>query len=44
MSGGCDSQVTPGFRSPPLLPGIGGLDLSGRTVLVTHEEGFGDTL
>jgi Flp pilus assembly protein TadD len=27
-----------------LLPAVAGLNLSGRTVLVWHEEGFGDTL
>lgn len=27
-----------------LLPAVAGLDLAGRTVLVWHEEGFGDTL
>jgi len=37
----------PGHTGLPLatlLPDIAGLDLRGRTVLVTHEEGFGDTL
>jgi Flp pilus assembly protein TadD len=37
----------PGHTRLPLarlLPDIAGLDLSGRTVLITHEEGFGDTL
>ncbi len=35
-----------GPRLPPatLLPAVAGLDLTGRTVLVWHEEGFGDTL
>jgi hypothetical protein len=37
----------PGHTGLPLatlLPDVAGLDLNGRTVLVTHEEGFGDTL
>ncbi|HEX5326024.1 MAG TPA: tetratricopeptide repeat protein [Acetobacteraceae bacterium] len=37
----------PGHTTLPLerlLPDLAGLDLAGRTVLVTHEEGFGDTL
>jgi len=37
----------PGHTGLPLatlLPDIAGLDLRGRTVLVTHEDGFGDTL
>lgn len=37
----------PGHTALPLarlLPDVAGLDLAGRTVLVTHEEGFGDTL
>lgn len=37
----------PGHTGLPLatlLPDIAGLDLRGRTVLVTHEEGFGDTV
>ena len=37
----------PGHASLPmtkLLPDIHGCNLAGRTVLVTHEEGFGDTL
>lgn len=33
-----------GLPLATLLPDIAGLDLRGRTVLVTHEEGFGDTL
>lgn len=37
----------PGHTGLPLatlLPDIAGLDLRGRTILVTHEAGFGDTL
>ncbi len=37
----------PGHTSLPLatlLPDLAVLDLAGRTVLLTHEEGFGDTL
>ena len=37
----------PGHTALPLatlLPDLAGLDIAGRTVLVTHEEGFGDTL
>jgi Flp pilus assembly protein TadD len=37
----------PGHTSLPLerlLPAVDGLALAGRTVLATHEEGFGDTL
>ena len=34
----------PRMPAGPLLPDIAGLDLSGRIVLVWHEEGFGDTI
>lgn len=37
----------PGHTALPLdrlLPDVGALELAGRTILVTHEDGFGDTL
>ena len=37
----------PGHTTRPLdllLPEVTGLDLTGRTILVTHEDGYGDTL
>ena len=39
-------SVGGGMKLPAvlLLPSVAGLDLAGRTVLVWHEEGFGDTL
>ena len=44
-----EARLSIGERGPRLpverlLPAVAGLDLSGRTVLVWHEEGFGDTL